>query len=193
MHTALRAGALLIIAGAVAGLVLIFATDPAEAPSIEQEPMTFSLTSPVFSQGDSIPSQYTCDGANMSPPLVFGDVPEDTQSFALVMDDPDVPKQLRPDGVFDHWVMFNIPPATAAIAEGESPGISGANGVGKAAYTGPCPPPQYEPSEHRYFFRAYALDTMLSIPEKSSKSDVLAAMERHVLGEAELIGKYKRK
>ncbi|MBI4068037.1 YbhB/YbcL family Raf kinase inhibitor-like protein [Candidatus Kaiserbacteria bacterium] len=154
--------------------------------------MTFSLTSPVFSQGDSIPSQYTCDGANMSPPLVFGDVPEGTQSFALIMDDPDVPKQLRPDGVFDHWVMFNIPPATVAIAEGESLGISGANGVGKATYTGPCPPSQYEPSEHRYFFRAYALDTMLSISEKSSKSDVLAAIETHVLGEAALMGRYKR-
>jgi len=193
MHTALRAGALLVIAGAVAGLVLIFATDPAEAPTNEKKSsMSFSLTSPAFSQGGSIPSQYTCDGANTSPPIVFGDVPEGTKSLALIMDDPDVPKQLRSDGVFDHWVMFNIPSTTTVIVEGETVGTLGLNDAGKPAYTGPCPPSQYEPSEHRYFIRAYALDTTLTLPEKSSKSAVLAAMEGHVLGETELMGKYKR-
>ena len=108
------------------------------------------------------------------------------------MDDPDVPKVLRPDGVFDHWTLFNIPSTTTEIPEGGTAGTEGKNGAGNSRYTGPCPPAQYEPSEHRYFFKLYALDTELSLPEGASKADVLKAMEGHVLGQAELIGKYKR-
>ncbi len=108
------------------------------------------------------------------------------------MDDPDVPRVLRPDGVFDHWILFNIPPKTVEIAEGGTVGTAGKNGTGGNRYTGPCPPPQYEPSEHRYFFRLYALDMNLSLKEGSMKGDVLKAMEGHVIGQAELIGKYKK-
>src|SRR3989344_3756800 len=151
MQTALRAGGLLIIAGAVAGLVLIFATDPVEAPEeLTQESMALTLISSAFEHEGTIPSRFTCDGENVSPPLVIVDVPEGSRSLAIVMDDPDVPKQLRPDGVFDHWVLFNIAPETGSIAKGATVGVSGANGRGDAKYTGPCPPPQYEPAEHRY-------------------------------------------
>ena len=109
------------------------------------------------------------------------------------MDDPDVPKALKPDGVFDHWVMFNIPASVTEIPASGSVGLAGVNGAGKNAYTGPCPPAQYEPSEHRYFFRLYALDAMLSLSEGASKQDVLRAMQGHILEEAQLVGKYKRK
>lgn len=155
---------------------------------------TLSLTSAAFEQNGRVPPQYTCDGENVSPPLRWSGGPAGTVSFALIMDDPDVPKVLRPNGVFDHWIVFNIPPETAEIAEdGPVPGIAGVNGAGKNAYTGPCPPPQYEPSEHRYIFRLYALDTSLPLLEGATKDEVLAAMEEHILASSELIGRYSRK
>ena len=154
--------------------------------------MTLSLTSPAFSPNASIPSQYTCDGANTSPALTISGVPEEAKSLALLMDDPDVPKQLKPDGVFDHWVVFNIPTRITEIPADGSVGVAGVNGAGRNAYTGPCPPPQYEPSEHRYFFRLYALDTELPLKTGASKQDVLHAMQGHILVQAELVGKYKK-
>ena len=153
---------------------------------------SLSLTSPAFANGASMPSHFTCDGANSSPGLSISGVPEGAKSLALTMEDPDVPKILRPDGVFDHWVLFNISPTTTEIAEGGTAGTEGKNGVGNNRYTGPCPPSQYEPSEHRYFFRLYALDTELLLTEKASKADVLKAMEGHIIGQAELVGKYKK-
>lgn len=214
MHTALRAGALLLIAGAVAGLVLIFATDPAEAPTIEQEKiMTLSLTSSEFVHEGTIPYRFTCDGENVSPKLSIDGVPAGAKSLALVMDDPDVPKQLKQDGVFDHWVLFNITPNVHSIGEKESVGTVGANGRGELKYTGPCPPrfskseatmkiqvrsqsepppPQYEPSEHRYIFKLYALDIMLELREGATKQEVLLATQGHILSETTLIGRYRR-
>lgn len=193
MQTALRAGALLVITGAVAGLVLIFATDPAEAPEeLAQESMALTLISSAFEHEGTIPTRYTCDGDNVSPPLVIADVPEGAKSLALVMEDPDVPKELRPDGMFDHWVLFNIPPETGSIAEGATVGVQGTHGGGKLGYTGPCPPREYESSEHRYFFKLFALDTMLELPEGATKQEVLAALEGHVLAETTLMGKYAR-
>ena len=188
-------GALVIIIG-----VWFIGASPAEAPttsditSSSSTPMsdTLKLTSTDFENGASIPPDFTCDGDNTSPSISWSGVPEGTQSLVLIMDDPDAPVQLKPDGVFDHWTLFDISPETTGIATGGTVGVPGANGAGKNQYTGPCPPTQYEPSEHRYFFRLYALDSMLGLPEGTSKDDVLAAMEGHVLGEAELIGKYKR-
>src|SRR3989338_2196321 len=147
----------------------------------------FSITSSAFEQDGRIPSKYTCDGdRTINPPLVFSGVPESAKSLALIMDDPDVPKVLHADGVFDHWVLFNIPPSTTEIPEGGSAGTPGGNGAGKNAYTGPCPPPQYEPSEHRYFFKLYALDTELPLKAGASKADVLKSLEGHVLAQAQL-------
>lgn len=154
--------------------------------------MTLSLTSPAFQTGTSIPSQFTCDAENVSPPLSIAGVPEGAKSLVLIMDDPDVPKALKPDSVFDHWALFNISPETKEIAQAGSAGTAGANGAGKNQYTGPCPPREYEPSEHRYFFKLYALDIMLDLPAGASKADVLQAMEGHVLEQAELMGKYRR-
>lgn len=153
---------------------------------------TMKLSSAAFAEGASIPAKYTCDGGQISPPLTFGGAPKGAVSLALIMDDPDVPKALKPDGVFDHWVLFNIPPATAGFAEGESAGTPGNNGAGKPQYTGPCPPPQYEPSEHRYVFTLYALDQMLALDPGASKSEVLEAMQGHILAQAQLVGRYKR-
>lgn len=158
---------------------------------------TLSFTSPDFENGGKIPQKFTCDGEQLNPELSISGVPEGTKTLALIMDDPDVPKALRPDGVFDHWTLFNIPPPPVGgmleITQGSAVGTVGRNGAGKNAYIGPCPPREYEPSEHRYFFRLYTLDTELSLQTGASKADVLKAMEGHVLAQTELMGRYKRK
>ncbi|MBI5457142.1 YbhB/YbcL family Raf kinase inhibitor-like protein [Candidatus Kaiserbacteria bacterium] len=155
---------------------------------------TLTLTSPAFAHNGSIPSRFTCDGdRTISPELSLSSVPEGTKSLALIMDDPDVPKALKPDGVFDHWILFNVPADTKSIQEGASAGTVGTNGAGKNAYTGPCPPPQYEPSEHRYVFKLYALDSELALQADATKADVERAMEGHIIAQTELVGRYKRK
>lgn len=154
---------------------------------------TLTLTSSAFENGASIPSRFTCDGVQVSPPLSISGVPEDAKSLVLIMDDPDVPKALKPDGIFDHWVLFNIPTETREILEGGSVGVSGANGAGKNAYASPCPPPQYEPSQHRYFFKLYALDAELLLSAGASKAEVESAMQGHIMAHTELMGVYKRK
>lgn len=153
---------------------------------------TFTLTSSAFANNASMPAVYTCDGEQKSPPLSIQGVPEGTVSLALLADDPDVPKELMPSGVFDHWVLYNIPPDTIAIPEGGSVGTVGVNTKGNAVYAAPCPPKQYEPSEHRYIFTLYALSTKLDLPPGAKKAEVLAAINGHVLAEAQLIGRYKR-
>jgi Raf kinase inhibitor-like YbhB/YbcL family protein len=151
------------------------------------------LTSPAFEDGGRIPQTYTCDGDRLlSPALTIDGIPEGTESLALVVDDPDVPKALLPEGHFVHWVLFNIPPSTSSIPEGGSVGIAGANGRGDKNYTGPCPPPDHEPTTHRYIFALHALDTRLDLPEGASKDAVESAMENHILETAELIGTYSR-
>ncbi len=150
------------------------------------------LTSPAFVEGGKIPSKYTCDGQNVNPPLVFSDVPAKAKSLVLIMDDPDIPdfvKQKFSIQVWDHWVVFNIPPETKEVAEGKDPqGRLGKNTGGKNAYGGPCPPDR----EHRYFFKLYALNTGLSLQEGSTKAEVEAAMKGHILARAELMGRYER-
>jgi hypothetical protein len=147
------------------------------------------IFSPVFLNGKSIPSKYTCEGENCSPPLEWRDVPARAVSLALLMDDPDVPLSLRADGMYDHWVVFNIPPKTKMFKEGASPpGVEGKNTGGKNGYYGPCPPDR----EHRYFFKLYALDKMLDLKAGVSKKEVEMAMHGHVLAEATLLGLYKK-
>ena len=147
------------------------------------------LTSPVFEHEGKIPAKYTCDGGNISPPLTISDVPSKAKSLVLIMDDPDVPKNLREDGMWDHWVVFNIPPSSSEIKEGKEP--DGAHGIGSGGnlnYFGPCPPDR----EHRYFFKLYALSTELDLLEKATKQQVEKAMEGHVLVKVELMGRYER-
>lgn len=146
------------------------------------------ITSSTFIHEHRIPSKYTCDGENISPPLEFADVPADARSLVLLMDDPDVPAS-APVKTWDHWVVFNIPPTTEAFPEGENPpGVLGSNTRGKNVYGGPCPPDR----EHRYFFKLYAIDTLLDLPEGATKSAVEIAMASHVIASAELIGRYVR-
>ena len=150
--------------------------------------MAFTVMSPAFAAGDRIPSLYTCDGANMSPPLKWMAAPSETQAFALIMDDPDAP-----GGTWDHWIVFNIPPQNTAWLEGDTtlPGAAkeGRNSWNKTGYGGPCPPDR----EHRYIFRLYALDDMLDLSAGVSKEELLEAMEPHILAVAELIGRYERR
>lgn len=147
------------------------------------------LTSPAFENNGKIPPQYTCDGKNVNPPLTISEVPSQAQTLVLIMDDPDVPKRLRADGMWDHWVIFNIPVTVSEIKEGEEPpGVHGVGTSNNLDYFGPCPPDR----EHRYFFRLYALDTSLNLPEKATKQEVLRAIEGHILAQSVLMGRYER-
>ena len=142
------------------------------------------LRSSAFEDGGNIPSLYTCDGQDVSPPLEIGDVPEGTVALALVMDDPDAP-----GGTFDHWLVWNIPAGTAEIAEGTEPeGVQGRTDFGRLGYGGPCPPS----GTHRYMFKLYALGQELDLPQGARKSDLEAAMQGHILAEALLSGNYSR-
>jgi len=138
---------------------------------------------------NKIPSKYTCDGEDTNPQLSFTGVPENAKTLVLIMDDPDVPKHLREDGMWDHWIVFNIPPETSGINEGqEPPGTHGKGTSGNLKYHGPCPPDR----EHRYFFKLYALDSSLDLPEGSSKKEVEEAMQNHIIEKTELVGLYER-
>ena len=149
--------------------------------------MPFQLASVLIAHEQPIPVRYSCDGEDVSPPLDWSDPPAGTQSFALIMDDPDAP-----GGTWDHWILFNIPAEVRNLPEAGSAGeigaIFGMNSWGRSDYGGPCPPG----GTHRYFFKLYALDTTLSLDESAGKEQVLAAMEGHILGEAELMGTYSR-
>jgi len=147
------------------------------------------LSSEVFKHNGAIPSKYTCQGLDINPPLEITDVPTGAKSLALIMDDPDVPERIRKDRMFVHWVVFNIDPAIAKIKEGiPTLGKLGQNTGGMSRYTGPCPPDK----EHRYYFKLYALDTTLSLPEGISKEQLLHAMEGHILAQTELMGRYEK-
>lgn len=138
------------------------------------------ILSTAFANQQPIPDQYTCKGENISPPLQFLDVPNQTKSFVLIVDDPDAP-----NGDFVHWVVFNIPATTTEVAENTSPtGVEGQTGFGKNEYGGPCPPS----GTHRYFFRLYALDSMLQLPEDVDKQALVAAMQNHIIDQSELVG-----
>jgi Raf kinase inhibitor-like YbhB/YbcL family protein len=148
------------------------------------------LTSPSFQNGGIIPSRYTCEGANVSPPLEIFQVPPDAKSLVLIMDDPDVPKHLRSDGMWDHWIIFNMPPTLKKIAEtvGPTSGVKGMTTFGHTRYGGPCPPDR----EHRYFFKVYVLEKMLSLKEGASKKEIEQAMQGHIIAKAELMGRYEK-
>ncbi len=159
--------------------------------------MTFTLTSPAFLNNGMIPAKYTCDGnRELSPPLTISDVPEVAKSLVLIMDDPDIPEIVKQKiglSAYDHWTLFNIPPETREIPEGGTVGTPGATTGGELRYTGPCPPPEHEPSEHRYIFKLYALIAPLDLPAGAKKEQVLDALAPLLLAETELIGRYSRK
>jgi Raf kinase inhibitor-like YbhB/YbcL family protein len=142
------------------------------------------ITSSVFQQGGNIPSKFTCDGADTSPPLQIQEVPPTAKSLVLIVDDPDAPS-----GLFTHWIIWNISPQASTIAEGSAPkGVEGMNDFGKSRYGGPCPPS----GTHRYFFKIFALDKELDLPAGSKRAQLDAAMKGHVIAQGELMGRYSR-
>ena len=148
-------------------------------------PGGFWIASPDFAQNALMPARLTCDGENRSPRLEIGGVPGGAKSLLLVVEDPDAP-----GGIFTHWLVWNIPAGTTKVAGGAAPAgaVQGTNDFGKAGYSGPCPPS----GVHRYFFRLTALDIGVNLPAGASRNDVLNAIRGHVVGRAELIGKYER-
>lgn len=147
------------------------------------------LTSSAFGHEGKIPSRFTCDGDNINPPLGISETPKEARSLVLIMEDPDVPRNLRKDGMWNHWVVFNMPPDLREIEEDSEPeGTGGIGTNGEQGYFGPCPPDR----EHRYFLKLFALDTKLDLPGKSTKEDVEKAMKGHILEQTELMGRYER-
>ena len=143
------------------------------------------ITSSAFQEGGNIPSKFTCDGSDNSPPLQVTGIPSEAKSLVLIADDPDAP-----GGLFTHWLVWNIPPQTNSIAEGSAPkGVQGANDFGKSGYRGPCPPP----GTHRYSFKIFALDRELDLRAGAKRTEVDAAMKGHVTAKGELVGRYARR
>jgi Raf kinase inhibitor-like YbhB/YbcL family protein len=144
------------------------------------------ISSPEFQNNGEIPKKYTCDQDGTSLPLKFSDIPAETKSLALIMDDPDAPMT----GGFAHWVVFNMNPATSEIAENMKPesGIEGTSSSGKNGYVPPCPPS----GAHHYHFKLYALDSELNLDGSAKREDVEKAMQGHIVEQAELIGLYQR-
>jgi Raf kinase inhibitor-like YbhB/YbcL family protein len=162
-------------------------TEPAELseqPAAETTP--FTLTSPAITEGQPIPQQYTCDGDNISPELNWQGIPAGTATLALIMDDPDAPGR-----TWVHWVLFNIPAEITSLPEAVVAAEVGTPGRSSGAlreYSGPCPPT----GVHRYFFKLYALDTTLDLDAGATAAELTAAMEGHILAEAQLMGTYER-
>lgn len=153
--------------------------------------MGFQLTSSAFQEGGLIPRKYTCDGQDVSPPLRWSKTPDGTRGLALIVDDPDAPV-----GTWVHWVIVNIPPSLSELPEGipakdtlPNGARQGLNDFKRIGYGGPCPPPG---KPHRYFFKLYALDTMLDVKPKATKAEVLKACKNHILAETQLMGQYGR-
>jgi Raf kinase inhibitor-like YbhB/YbcL family protein len=153
--------------------------------------MSFTISSASFPNGGNIPRKFTCDGADVSPELSWTQPPAGTGSFALIADDPDAPV-----GTWTHWVIFDLPAATGNLPEGVSKvgelpggGRQGRNDFQKVGYGGPCPPAG---KAHRYFFKLYALDRALGLKPGATKPELEKAMQGHILGKAEWIGKYQR-
>ncbi|HEX2530098.1 MAG TPA: YbhB/YbcL family Raf kinase inhibitor-like protein [Burkholderiaceae bacterium] len=157
--------------------------------------MSLALTSTAFVSGGSVPSRYTCDGDNVSPPLAWNVIPSGTKSLALIVDDPDAPDPAAPQRTWVHWVLYNLPPSAGGLPQHVAPrdlpsgAREGTNDWRRTGYGGPCPPI----GRHRYFFKLYALDAILPDLEKPDKAQLEKAMQGHVIGKTELVGLYQRK
>ena len=154
--------------------------------------MVIKLTSPAFKDGEKIPEKYTCDGDNISPPLTWSNIPQNTKMLVIVCEDPDAP-----NGIWSHWVVYKIPPAETEFLEGipttevlPSGAEQGVNDFKHLGYGGPCPPEYHD--AHRYFFRIFALDQEFHLTIHFKRSNLLDAIKGHILDEGHLIGLYKR-
>lgn len=166
----------------------------ARAPASEETVIMkseMSLESPAFADGESIPRKYTCEGEDISPPLRWSEIPERTQSLALIVDDPDAPDPMNPKRTWVHWVLYEIPadatglPEDGALPVGTREGV---NDWGRTGYGGPCPPI----GTHRYFFKLYALDAALGDLGQPTKARLEQAMTGHILAQTELVGTYRK-
>jgi Raf kinase inhibitor-like YbhB/YbcL family protein len=153
-----------------------------------------AIKSPAFLHNHPIPERYTCDGADVSPPLAWSGVPAEAKSLVLIVDDPDAPDPAAPQMTYVHWVLYNIPPDVSGLEEGAatdalpSGAVTGINDWRNKNYGGPCPPT----GRHRYFFKLYALDALLPHLKHPTKAAVESVIEGHILARAELIGLYRR-
>lgn len=143
---------------------------------------SLKISSTAFDHEGVIPSKYTCEGEEVNPPLQIDQIPADAKTLAIIVEDPDAP-----NGTFDHWLVWNIPP-TKLIGGDVTPGICGKNGGGKTGYYGPCPPSGF----HRYYFHVYALDTELDLEGGADKTSLQQAMQGHILAEGVLMGRYQK-
>jgi len=156
--------------------------------------MSLNLSSTAFAHGGAIPATYTCDGRDVSPPLGWSGIPENTRSLALIVDDPDAPDLAAPQRTWVHWVLYNLPPTTTGLPEAVAmadlpPGTrEGTNDWKRTGYGGPCPPI----GRHRYFHKLYALDVVLAALGAPTKAGLEHAMQGHILAQAELVGTYQR-
>jgi Raf kinase inhibitor-like YbhB/YbcL family protein len=164
------------------GLLVVAIASFALAQSSASE-AKIAVSSPAFPSGGNIPERFSCKGANVNPPLQFSGIPTGTKSLVLIMDDPDAP-----GGLFTHWLVWNIDPATTHIGEKSVPagGVQGSNDFGNAGYGGPCPPS----GTHRYFFRLFALDQKLDLKSGAKRSALEHALAGHILARGELMGRF---
>jgi len=166
------------------------AAHPQATPTTQQQQKSeLKLTSNAFKEGEAIPRGYTCDGANVSPPLEWAGVPKSAKTIAIIADDPDAPA-----GTWVHWVVYNLPAEGLGLIENtpqtetlNGGGVQGKNDFGKIGYGGPCPPS----GRHRYFFKFYALDSELPLKPGATKPEVEKAMEGHIVGQTQLMGTYR--
>jgi Raf kinase inhibitor-like YbhB/YbcL family protein len=179
----------LLFAAAWFGLVAASCAD--DNKTAKEPAMNIPVTSTAFAESRPVPDKYTCTGRNVSPPLQWNNAPPGVKSFALIADDPDAPV-----GTWVHWVLYNLPPVTMSLAENLPPtpelpdgSRQGVNDFGQPGYGGPCPPAG---KPHRYFFKIYALDTVLSLKSGATKKELLKAMDGHVLAQGQLMGTYQR-
>lgn len=156
--------------------------------------MALTISSTAFQPSGDIPSRYTCQGQDLSPPLQWQGIPQGTRSLALIVDDPDAPDPKAPKMTWVHWVLYNLPPDSGGLPEGATTAdlpagtLEGLNDWKRTGYGGPCPPV----GKHRYFHKLYALDIVLTDMKRPAKAQVVAAMQGHILGQAELMGTYEK-
>lgn len=176
-----------------ATLVALMAAPAATLAQQEAKAMSLKLTSSSFAHNGEIPTRYTCEGQDVSPPLAWSGVPANTRSLALIVDDPDAPDPAAPKLTWVHWLLYDIPPSATGLPEGAKnlpPGTrEGRNDWQRTGYGGPCPPV----GRHRYFHKLYALDALLPDLGKPDKARLEAAMKGHVIAQAELIGTYQKR
>jgi Raf kinase inhibitor-like YbhB/YbcL family protein len=190
MKKAITVIILIIILGFAAGIIYKYSGKHTTVFNNQEQqkintttPMT--ITSAVFADNQAIPKQYTCDGAGINPPLQFGSVPSEAKSLALLVEDPDAPT-----GIWIHWLMWNIPPTVNQIAENSVPtgAVQGQESSGQNVFGAPCPPSGI----HHYIFTVYALDSTLTLPSYSTAENLQAAMQGHIIEQAQIIGLYGR-